>query len=196
MKQGFGTLSQPPTRPPAAARSLRELGVSRNTKNRRLGGDAGSGGQGPFLFLFVSLFPCCLCPHLLISAYPALQQHYMVLQSLALDEATPGEIDDLTLPDLGYMKGSGLGKMFGELRRAVYPDGYCAQAMIGAPLKRPAITAGPGSPKAPRIDVSAYDFDALVRDHKLNKLTVPELKQHLSDLGLSRIGVKAALIAR
>eukprot|EP00756_Hemistasia_phaeocysticola_P019075 Hpha_TRINITY_DN15637_c0_g1::TRINITY_DN15637_c0_g1_i4::g.98499::m.98499/K10884/XRCC6, KU70, G22P1; ATP-dependent DNA helicase 2 subunit 1 len=127
---------------------------------------------------------------------PALQQHYMVLQSLALDEATPGEIDDLTLPDLGYMKGSGLGKMFGELRRAVYPDGYCAQAMIGAPLKRPAITAGPGSPKAPRIDVSAYDFDALVRDHKLNKLTVPELKQHLSDLGLSRIGVKAALIAR
>eukprot|EP01062_Namystynia_karyoxenos_P063338 TRINITY_DN56159_c0_g1_i1.p1 TRINITY_DN56159_c0_g1~~TRINITY_DN56159_c0_g1_i1.p1 ORF type:complete len:790 (+),score=279.37 TRINITY_DN56159_c0_g1_i1:83-2371(+) len=129
---------------------------------------------------------------------PALQKHYSVLQSVALDEDCPKDMEDLTVPDYPYMREKGLNALFGDFAKAVYPDGYSAAALVGGTYGKH--KAGDGDsmppPKAPKVDVAGLDFAALARDGALASLTVPQLRQHLRDEGLARDGAKAQLVKR
>eukprot|EP00662_Eupelagonemidae_sp_cell21_P035970 gene35970-62459_t len=60
---------------------------------------------------------------------PQLQQHYGMLQSIALDEKAPEVIKDYSIPDYNWMKNGKKGEKslysrFAEVRRMVYPDTY------------------------------------------------------------------------
>eukprot|EP01065_Artemidia_motanka_P010582 TRINITY_DN1561_c3_g2_i1.p1 TRINITY_DN1561_c3_g2~~TRINITY_DN1561_c3_g2_i1.p1 ORF type:complete len:746 (+),score=222.86 TRINITY_DN1561_c3_g2_i1:64-2301(+) len=126
---------------------------------------------------------------------PALQQHYSVLQSVALDEKLPDEIEDLTLPDYKYMKEEGLGKLFKDFHRAVLPEGYSADAMLQGVKRPPGPIVSP-RPKLAHLDVSGFDFATLAASGRLTELKIPQLKAHLRDIGLPVGGVKAQLITR
>ncbi|XP_064634818.1 X-ray repair cross-complementing protein 6-like [Lineus longissimus] len=120
---------------------------------------------------------------------PSLQKHYANLEALALDRDVPDDITDYTMPD-DAMISKRAGKILGEFKELVFPDGYEA----GKGKKRPAGgAAGPAGKKARGgADDGEIDVEAEARAGRLSKLTVPILKEFVRKTKIKGGGTKKA----
>lgn len=130
---------------------------------------------------------------------PVLQQHYRVIQAIALGEREPAPVVDMLVPDAeGMAKYAPLISSFAADARAL---GEAAQAEI-EPVqrgKRKAGGDGDGTPKKPKkedVDYSSVDWKQCVENDTLKKLTVPVLKVYCRQHKLPLSGTKADLLER
>nr|XP_043605886.1 ATP-dependent DNA helicase 2 subunit KU70 [Erigeron canadensis]XP_043605887.1 ATP-dependent DNA helicase 2 subunit KU70 [Erigeron canadensis] len=125
---------------------------------------------------------------------PALQNHYAVVQALALDEDEMPEIVDETLPDEEGMTRSGIAKALEEFKISVYGENYVEENEN--PVQGKANNATKKRKAAAEDKSAYYDWGKLADDGKLKDLTVMELKNYLIANGLTVAGKKEALISR
>ncbi|GMH09670.1 hypothetical protein Nepgr_011511 [Nepenthes gracilis] len=125
-------------------------------------------------------------------ANPALQNHYAVLQALALEEDEMPEVKDETLPDEEGMARPGVVNALEEFKLSVYGDNYDKEESRAneASRKRKAI-----SDNAIK-EYANYNWQDLADNEKLKDLTVSELKYYLTAHNLPLSGKKEALISR
>ncbi|XP_046862083.1 X-ray repair cross-complementing protein 6-like [Xenia sp. Carnegie-2017] len=102
---------------------------------------------------------------------PSLQKHYRSLEALALDKETAEEFKDCSEPDKTQMDAR-LGNLATEFKDLVFPDGYNPD---GNTSKTKATSASSSSAKRAKNE-EAVDVKELARTGKLQKLTVPVLK--------------------
>ncbi|OAA65956.1 dsb repair complex subunit [Niveomyces insectorum RCEF 264] len=149
---------------------------------------------------------------------PALQWHYKILQTLALDEEVPSKGEDLTLPKYKAID-KRVGGSLAELKDALQAEAKKLQttraikreadegdddgfggggtAAAGKPLsKRPktAATTAPNSKSTSKM--TGKDLRSAVNNDTLKDLPVVALKEVLSSKGLSVSGKKAELVER
>ncbi|KAG0646998.1 ATP-dependent DNA helicase II subunit 1, partial [Hyphodiscus hymeniophilus] len=134
---------------------------------------------------------------------PALQWHYKILQAMALDEVLPEVPEDMTVPKYRQIH-----KRAGQL---IYEWGVILHDEATAynearrrglkhevdddqekPKKKPRATASAAS----LADMSTTDLKKLAVDGRLEKYTMPQLKELCSAKGLSTSGKKADLVLR
>ncbi|KAJ9460486.1 hypothetical protein DIPPA_25239 [Diplonema papillatum] len=105
---------------------------------------------------------------------PALQKHFTVLQSIALEEDYE-TVPDYTLPD--YKSMSSFKDLFASYKAHAYSDSYSPEAAVGtAGMKRSITEYEDCDPK--KIDISAVDFEDRYDNEKMGTLTVPILRQY------------------
>jgi len=116
---------------------------------------------------------------------PALQKHYSALQALALERENIQEVPDYVNPDLeGMAKFEGIIDAFSS---SVFPDNYEASAKPAkASTKRKAEDAPDGEKPAKKEKATPSEGDLLeaIKQKKLSKFTVPELKAFLATKGV------------
>lgn len=148
---------------------------------------------------------------------PSLQKHYANLQALALEEAAPAETEDLVQPDekgmdkyaaqiAAFREAAGLG-VGGGAAGDDDDDDEGGEAGAGAKRKAPSGGRGggaDGAPAAKKAKVAAAagggagekDWKNLVATGKIQKLTIPDLKDYCRLKGLPVGGKKADLVER
>jgi len=115
---------------------------------------------------------------------PALQRHYASLQALALDqEMDEGDLKDSVKPDTALM----------QKRAGPLIDEFVAMipATEEQPIKIARKRTSPSDDSGP-IDVSKIANDA----EKLEKLTMPVLKEYALSIGIKPARIKAELICQ
>ena len=140
---------------------------------------------------------------------PALQWHYRILQALALEEEVPDQPDDATLPRYKAINNRA-GGYIQDWVEQLHGDAKALNISImgtkreyrdddmGAVKKRAKSTASNAvhmGSIAPRV-VDVAGLKRSVKSGITSKMTVPELKEALSSLGLGTSGRKADLIER
>lgn len=117
---------------------------------------------------------------------PSLQLHYNVLQALALDEDLPETVEDTTLPDV-----AGIAEFNDVLEAFNNAVGLSNLApAVGNKRKRPNKKyVGP-------VDSADIDFKILAGTGTLGSLTMNQLKEFMTSVGLKKSGKKALLIER
>lgn len=129
---------------------------------------------------------------------PALQQHFKVLQCMALEEDLPeGEEEDPFQPDYdGLANNSHLIEAFNNAVGAV----EIAEPEPKKTTKRKAAAAGGGAAKKAKAAQGGGDADfnwqELRADGKLGKLTIAQLKLYLRKHSLPLSGKKGDLVSR
>ncbi|EPS73529.1 hypothetical protein M569_01226 [Genlisea aurea] len=121
---------------------------------------------------------------------PGLQNHFAVLQALALGEDKLPVVKDETLPDEAGLARPGVVKAVEEFKASVYGSEFEEEEEEAADktVKK----------RKGHIDdrYGEYDWPALAESGELKGLRVPELKCYLINNGLPVSGKKDALIAR
>ncbi|EPS41994.1 hypothetical protein H072_3992 [Dactylellina haptotyla CBS 200.50] len=137
---------------------------------------------------------------------PALQKHYKVLESIALEEELPEEFEDKTLPKYKNIEkhagrliedwGEALEQTMTELQLTrpaqleVHGTKRGREPVSGGAAKKAKneVDSGPGNPDK--------EMKAAFDKNTINKMTVAVLKDWLSSKGLSATGKKADLVER
>ncbi|KAK4065780.1 uncharacterized protein Triagg1_8549 [Trichoderma aggressivum f. europaeum] len=133
---------------------------------------------------------------------PALQWHYKILQTLALDEEVPDKLEDLTEP-----KNKAISKRAGGYLEdwAETLNDEAARAATSRSLKRepeddtsdrPAKQRKPASERPSVSTFSMAQLKAAVESEGIKKMTVVQLKDVAGARGLSTSGKKADLLER
>jgi ATP-dependent DNA helicase 2 subunit 1 len=132
---------------------------------------------------------------------PALQWHYKIIQSMALEEDIPEHQDDATIPRYKQME-KRIGKYLGDWKeelattaRALMKTRAAKRETESEDGERPAKRAR-ATPAAKKLGASMNNaqLKAAVEEDTLKKLTVAELKEMLASKGLSTVGKKAELL--
>lgn len=133
---------------------------------------------------------------------PALQWHYRILQTLALEEEMPEEPEDLTEP-----KNKAISKRAGgyleewsetlkdEAERATRSRSLKRELEDDAP-ERPAKQRKAAAERPSGSTFSIAQLRAAIESGGISKMTVPQLKDVASTRGLSTSGRKADLVER
>ncbi|XP_054845611.1 X-ray repair cross-complementing protein 5-like [Eublepharis macularius] len=123
---------------------------------------------------------------------PALQQHYMNLEALALDLLEPEKAEDLTVPKTeGQATNYRIGNLVEEFKQLVYPPGYHPEG------KAPKRKQGGGSEqleKKAKIEISEEELKNHVQKGTLGKLIVSLLKDVCKIYGLKGGGKEQELL--
>lgn len=114
---------------------------------------------------------------------PALQTHYANVEAMALDKDAPEEVEDLTTPDVERIDRRA-GKLIQEFKDLVFPDGYVPGA------KRRAAGGGLAA-KKPKLNIE-IDVAAEAKAGRLNKLTIPVLKEYMKKARIMGVGTRKA----
>ena len=120
---------------------------------------------------------------------PSLQKHYSNLEALALDKDSPENFSDLSEPNNAQLDAR-LGNLATEFKDLVFPEGYDPEAKGG---KRKAAGSSSVSTKRAKTEESV-DVREYATSGKLNKLTVPVLKEFVKSNSIKCGSKKAELI--
>ncbi|KAK4231399.1 SPOC like C-terminal domain-containing protein [Podospora fimiseda] len=135
---------------------------------------------------------------------PSLQWHYKILQASALEEETPQDHEDLTIPkyrQIDKRVGGALAEWKEELEQKahelVQSRAVKREMDIDEDEERPAKRSKPAAKKAAGGgQMSNAQLKAAFEKNTLKKLTVAELKDVLASKGLSTVGKKADLLEK
>lgn len=118
---------------------------------------------------------------------PVLQKHWRNIEALALDRDAPEEMTDYTLPDEDRIK-KRAGDAIDSFKDLVFPSGYVAGA------KRKAGGGGEATAKRAKTEQAAagIDLKAEAEAGRLNKLTVPILKEKIKENNIPCTGTRKA----
>ena len=125
---------------------------------------------------------------------PSLQREYRVLEALALEKEDPDEFTDYTKPDNELIMEKA-GQELNDLTQILYPGGCQAVQTVQTGAKRVRTPADQSDKSAKKSCVAEdVDFEEMAKSGKLDKLTIPVLKQFLAGVGKKVSGKKADLI--
>eukprot|EP01059_Diplonema_ambulator_P036298 TRINITY_DN9003_c0_g1_i1.p1 TRINITY_DN9003_c0_g1~~TRINITY_DN9003_c0_g1_i1.p1 ORF type:complete len:725 (+),score=279.62 TRINITY_DN9003_c0_g1_i1:46-2175(+) len=121
---------------------------------------------------------------------PALQKHFTVLQSIALEEDYE-KVPDYTLPD--YKSMESFKQLFKNYKDVAYAKVYDPERVVGvAGMKRSLADYDGHDPK--KVDISSIDFVKHYTDNTLSSLLVAQLRQYCKDNKEDASGLKADLV--
>ncbi|XP_062108061.1 ATP-dependent DNA helicase 2 subunit KU70 isoform X4 [Humulus lupulus] len=130
-------------------------------------------------------------------ANPALQRHYAVLQTLALDEDEMPDIKDETVPDEEGMSRPGVVNALEEFKLSIYGDTYDEETEnAGDKKESEASKKRKATSEIAVQEYAKYDWGDLADNGKLKDLTAAELKYYLTANNIPVAGKKEALISR
>ena len=121
---------------------------------------------------------------------PSLQREYRVLEALALDKDEPDEFTDYTKPNNEKILKKA-GQELADLSKIVSSTGY-QPVKTGAKRASTSADGDKGIKKTCSSD--EIDFGEMAKSGKLDKLTIPVLKQFLVSVGKKHTGRKADLV--